>query len=1151
MKTAANSHFLLSAINSVVSRMNERAIFMAALDIDDSAERDAYLDASCGAEPGLRDRLAALIDSHERADKFLNSPPPGIEITSSRLFPEGSGDSVGPYKLRELIGEGGFGLVYVAEQEQPIRRKVALKVIKPGMDSKEVIARFEAERQALALMEHPNIANVIDAATTETGRPYFVMELVRGLPITDYCDQAKLSLRERLQLFITVCQAVQHAHQKGIIHRDLKPSNLMITLHDGKPVPKVIDFGVAKALNQRLTEHSLYTRHAQMLGTPMYMSPEQAELSELDVDTRSDVYALGVLLYELLTGQAPFDREQFTSRGYDEMRRIVREVEPARPSARVSTLSGEQRSTVAERRSIDERQHSRTLKGELDWIVMQALEKDRTRRFGSADALAADLQRFLDDRPIRACPPSLSYRLRKYVWRNRVLLGAIGLALTTGNFAAVAAVALFNNHSEQPGSAVSVLTAAATTTMNGKVDAAETPSHRSTVHPSVLAGLIPEPPQRPDLKRWQLITRSPRSFVHHNWKFAWSPDSRHIAFGDGQFVRIYSIPDFELVRVLAGHTNSVVAVHWSSDGSQVASASVDNTVRLWDAVTGEPGPVLIGHHGRVDAIAWHPGGQLLASGARDKTVRLWTRDGKTGQVLTGHTDHVYSVAWNREGSQLASTGADGTVRLWGADGTLERVIDAGRDHRTVAWSPDGGRLLTIPFSNGSAQTWNLDGTAGEWKQELGGLSSSAAWSPNGKRIATSHWDNRVRVWNVDGTAGLVLSGHDSDVYFVQWSPDGQWLASGGGDHAIRLWTADGDPGPVLTGHRHVASVSWRPDGQQFAAGMGDHTIRLYDADGTETQVLPEQDRPVAGIDWSLDGRQLAAGYVDGTIRVWNPDEGTLEPWTAQFPTEIRFVSWSSQSQHFAVTGLDDSIGLWSRNGERVDELRGHRHGLYEVAWNPVDGRMASVSQDGTLRVWSAQGELEETVNVGELLASVAWRPDGEQLASGSESGAIQLWWPDGRPGPLLKGHQERVASIAWSSDRRWIASGGRDATVRLWTTAGEPVFVFRGHTANTHSVRWRPASAEILSAGHDGTVRLWNAESRICEWTLAILPGGETIKISRNGQSIKGGADVFDREFAYIVEQATGAMEILAPQEFNNRTEDFRQNDLRAGRHLN
>jgi serine/threonine protein kinase/tetratricopeptide (TPR) repeat protein len=411
--------------------MHERSIFMEALDLNDPREREALLLRACGDDDRLRARVEALLHRHENAEGFVLDREPEVDLAATADLappPEEPGTTIGPYRLMEQIGEGGMGVVYVAEQHQPVRRRVALKIIKPGMDTKQVIARFEAERQALAMMDHPNIAKVHDGGTTESGRPYFVMELVRGIPITDYCDREKLSIPERLELFVLVCRAVQHAHQKGIIHRDLKPSNILVTVIDGAAVPKVIDFGVAKATGASLTERTIYTAFQQFVGTPLYMSPEQADLSGMDVDTRSDIYALGVLLYELLTGTPPFDAETLRRAAFDEMRRIIREEEPQRPSTRLSSL-GETLTTISARRKADPRRLGPSMRGELDWIVMKALEKDRRRRYETANDFAADVMRYLSDQPVEACPPSAGYRLGKFLRRNRGPVAA-GLALS-------------------------------------------------------------------------------------------------------------------------------------------------------------------------------------------------------------------------------------------------------------------------------------------------------------------------------------------------------------------------------------------------------------------------------------------------------------------------------------------------------------------------------------------------------------------------------------------------------------------------------------------------------------------------------------------------------------------------------------------------
>jgi serine/threonine protein kinase/tetratricopeptide (TPR) repeat protein len=404
-----------------------RSIFLKALELD-SAQWDGFAGKACASDAQLRARVDELLRAHREMGHIGEEPAKSTPPFVRAPVLEGPGAMIGPYRLLEQIGEGGFGVVYMAEQLLPVRRKVALKVIKPGMDTRQVVARFEAERQALALMDHPNIARVLDGGTTATGRPYFVMELVRGVTITEFCDENRLPLEQRIDLFITVCRAVQHAHQKGIIHRDLKPSNVMVTVHDDKHVVKVIDFGIAKAVGHQLTEKTLFTNFAQMIGTPPYMSPEQAQLSGLDVDTRSDIYSLGVLLYELLTGTTPFDQARLRTAAFDEIRRIIREETPPRPSTRLNSTDAST-ATASARRGSDPRRLSRLIRGELDWIVMKCLEKDRNRRYETANGLAADLDRYLNHEPVQAFPPSAAYRLRMFTRRHRASVWTAGLLL--------------------------------------------------------------------------------------------------------------------------------------------------------------------------------------------------------------------------------------------------------------------------------------------------------------------------------------------------------------------------------------------------------------------------------------------------------------------------------------------------------------------------------------------------------------------------------------------------------------------------------------------------------------------------------------------------------------------------------------------------
>jgi serine/threonine protein kinase/tetratricopeptide (TPR) repeat protein len=413
--------------------IDEKEVFVAALAVPDAGEREVYLQAACAGQPELLGRLRQLLSAHEGPEGPLDRRPAALGVTVDTAHSEGPGSVIGAYKLLEEIGEGGMGAVWMAQQTKPVKRLVAVKLIKAGMDSKQVIARFEAERQALALMDHPNIARVLDGGTTAAGRPYFVMDLVKGVPITRYCDDHCLPPRQRLELFVDVCAAVQHAHQKGIIHRDIKPNNVLVGLYDGRPVPRVIDFGVAKAAGEPLTDKTLVTGFGAIVGTLEYMSPEQAEINQLDIDTRSDIYSLGVLLYELLTGSPPFTRQELEKGGgLLEMLRVIREQEPTRPSTKLSTAEG--LPTLAANRGMLPATLTRLIRGELDWIVMKALEKDRNRRYETANGFALDVERYLADEPVLACPPSAGYRFGKFARRNKrtlVTAGAFVLLLVT------------------------------------------------------------------------------------------------------------------------------------------------------------------------------------------------------------------------------------------------------------------------------------------------------------------------------------------------------------------------------------------------------------------------------------------------------------------------------------------------------------------------------------------------------------------------------------------------------------------------------------------------------------------------------------------------------------------------------------------------
>src|SRR5262245_23200116 len=611
-----------------------REIFLAALE-QAPEQRDAYLDQICAGDDELRRNVAAMVRAQAAGEGPLDRGAlPNEHTGAHEHVAEGPGTIIGPYKLLEQIGEGGFGVVYMAEQTEPVRRSVALKILKPGMDTRQVVARFEAERQALAIMDHPNIAKVFDGGATASGRPYFVMELVKGIPITDYCDQNQLTPRERLELFVDICHAVQHAHQKGIIHRDLKPSNVLVTLHDARPVVKVIDFGVAKATGPQAVEQTLLTGVAQLIGTPLYMSPEQAALNGLDVDTRSDIYSLGVLLYELLTGTTPFARERFKQAGYDEIRRIIREEEPPKPSTRISTLDQERSvgtahdaadggqcppydaATIAAQRKSEPRKLRQLFCGELDWIVMKSLEKDRNRRYESASALARDIGLYLHDEPVQACPPSAWYRFRKFARRNKMVLTTAALvaaALVLGTIVSIwqGVRAIEAEHLAQ-----TRLEVVQTNLYFYRIALAD--HELAANHGARAEELLDQCP--PDQRGWEwyyLKRRlheeplTPEGNTRAVGGVAFSPTGQVLASaGFDGYVRLYDPRSGACMRTLPRDPQGFARVAFSPDGQSLAAARYHGAVTVWDLLaSGDNGRRL---EARVKGVSFSPDGRHLA-----------------------------------------------------------------------------------------------------------------------------------------------------------------------------------------------------------------------------------------------------------------------------------------------------------------------------------------------------------------------------------------------------------------------------------------------------------------------------------------------------------------------------------------------------------
>src|SRR5436190_3637126 len=768
-----------------------------------------------------------------------STPSPDAE--STLVVPsvtEKAGDKIGRYKLLQKIGEGGWGIVYMAEQTEPVRRRVALKILKPGMDTRQVIARFEAERQALAMMDHPNIAKVLDAGTTDTGRPYFVMELVRGIRITEYCDQNKLPTRERLDLFIQVCHAVQHAHQKGIIHRDIKPSNILVTLHDGVPVPKVIDFGIAKAVEGRVTNLTVYTELHQFIGTPAYMSAEQAEMSGLDIDTRSDIYSLGVLLYELLTGQTPLDSDQLLHAGLDELRRKIREDEPKRPSTRLSTMGMAEAVTVAKSHGVQIPALVKIVRGDLDWIVMKCLEKDRTRRYETANALAMDIQRHLRHEPIIARPPSTAYRFQKLVRRNKLAFTAatgIVLALVVG--LAVAAIGLVRERAariravaaEREQSRLREEAQGAEQTQARLRAVAEEERRRAEAGLYIAdMNLVNQALGQGNIARARQLLAAHRNHQPDlrgfDWRYLWTRSRG------------------EHIREFVGHAAPLNEVAWSLDNRLLASRSLDDVLKVWDVASGK-------ELATVDGIkflaAFMPDGRRLLVSKEDGiytydfTSRQWASVAKNAGLVLGLLT---------DGQTVASTDQDFALKLWDLSTGREKLELPGRGgfhHRepnqhmlAVAISPDGARAAVLH---------------------------------NPRRGSGSFVDN-IELWDVQQRQLRARLPENREVRWIKFSDDGNWLVACGPRGIVTLWNVVSNAEPrVLRPHDvTIRSVTFSGDGRWLATGSSDQSIKILEpATGTKLLTLRGHENSVCPVVFSSDGTRLASGSADQTVKVWD------------------------------------------------------------------------------------------------------------------------------------------------------------------------------------------------------------------------------------------------------------------------------------------
>ena len=1081
-------------------------IFHEAIEVSDPGKRSAYLDKACGEDSELRTEVEALLRAHEEAGDFLKAPALAPDATLEESLIEGPGTRVGRYELLEMIGEGGMGLVYLAEQKEPVRRRVALKIIKPGMDSKQVIARFETERQVLALLDHPNIARVFDAGTTEAGRPYFVMEYVKGMSITRYCDREKLGIEKRLKLFSQVCYAVQHAHQKGIIHRDIKPSNILVSVQDDRAMPKIIDFGVAKAVTQPLTEHTLFTKHGQLLGTPEYMSPEQTDIGNRDIDTRADIYSLGVVLYELLTGVLPFERDILKNKGFIEVQRILTEAEPPHPSIRLTSLGAEAKK-IAERRHTQVVTLARRLHRELEWIPLKAMRKDRSRRYRSASELADDIRNYLDGAPLLAGPETAVYRVKKFVQKHAgsvatvvLVIAAIVLGLVVSSTMYFRAEKALEKEAVARGVAEEARGIAEQAEKVAE-ERGEEYRHLSYVHGVALADAAYRDGNIRRVR--ELLESCPEDLRGWEW------------------YRLNHIQD-QALMTLRGHEGGVGSIALSPNGKRIISASGDKTIKVWDAATGTELMTLRGHEDSVASATLSPNGERIVSGDYDGIIKVW--DASTGdelKTLRGHQGAVYGVAFSPDGRRIISWSEDKTIKVWDAASGDEIMTIRAHEYDVLfaSFSPDGQRIVS-GGGDGNIKIWDA-ATGAEVMTLRGHIDSpySVVFSLDGKKIVSGSLDKTIKIWDATtGTELKTLHGHEGGVNSVVLSSDGKRIVSGSWDNTIKVWDAV-TGAEILTLHGHeepITCVAFGPDGERIVSGSWDKMIKVWDPSlDRERMTFPRGHQSwawVVSVAFSPDGRRVISGSRDKTIKLWDAASGAEVMTLRGHDGCVSSVSFSPDGQRIVSGSRDKTIKLWDvASGDEMMTLRGHEDFVNSVAISPDSRRIISGSLDNTIKVWDATSGAEEMTLRGhdKGVGSIAFSPDGKRIVSGSYDKTIKVWdISTGAEVMTLRGHEAPIGSVSFSPDGKRLVTASADSIIKVWDAAtGAEVMTLRGHYGPVNCVAFAPDGKRIVSSSAlVGTAKVWDVETGaelmtlrgqgLWFFSIAFSPDGKTIAIA-------------------------------------------------------
>ena len=992
-------------------------------------------------------------------------------------------EQIGPYRIVRMIGEGGMGAVYLAEQDEPIQRAVALKIIKLGMDTREVIAHFEMERQALALMEHPNIARVYEAGANSRGRPYFVMEFVDGIPITEYCDRKRLTVGQRLELFVEVCQGVRHAHQKGVIHCDLKPSNILVAEPDGRPTPKIIDFGLARALERRLGQYTLFTELRALVGTPEYMSPEQAA-GEGQLDTRTDVYALGVLLYELLAGALPFASARLRHMALDETCRAIREETPPHPVQRLLAL-GPAAEGVAARRNTDVKGLCRQLRGDLTWITRQAMEKDPARRYGSAAELCSDVLHHLHYEPVSAGPERPIYLLRKFVRRHWTLAAA-----TIAGIGCIAAAAFTST----------ILYARAE---RARITA-ERRQYAATINAAALEIRAGDPTGArhqlqqcpPSLRGWEwrhLMFRTDPSAraLRASGSFPHSPYASHFGFrGDGTVVwhTETSVEEWSAEGAHRSHggLNAVLAV--DDDGLRAVSRNPDGGLTVYSLIPFQAIATLgTGKH-VIDSAAFEPGGDRLAAGSEDGWLQVWEiPNGQQGFEIPAHTGRITCVRFTSDGRSIGTAARDNRIRLWdAASGQLRATLG----EAPFAWTFDlnaNASWIVYPVREG--RSWALDSQVRLQENATGKLLhgypsppdvTAIAFNPTlyGRQYGFVSSDGELRLCEEALGCTVMRRETHERLNSVAFNPDGTLVYTGAESGEVRAWDTQTRGGAVLPlGASAVALAPLAP--RAFLAASNVSGTGWLDA-------IPERGAvPLRG--WKIDGEEIdavtanrdgsliATASSDRAVRLWTHD-GQLVRTLAGRNERITALAFSPDGKLLAIVFADAKVRLCEVASSREIAVVAHIAPVKAVNFSP-DGTLLAAASGRALELWdTVRHRIVRSFSMEPVMATtVLFSPDGRSIAAGGEDGAIRVWnVHSGKQVSRMTGHESAILSLAFTPDGSRLASGAADQTVRIWDAAShEPLLVLSGQGSSVSSLLFSSDGERLISAGSATPMRLW------------------------------------------------------------------------------